>query len=222
MSGTGRAAGTAASSRPTGARCRGSARGSATTLRSSSPGCRRARSRPWRRWARTCGCARRDARGLDHACPGRCSRGGDPGRGRAGGARTAPSPSSPGFRPCSGAASGSPPRRPCSRRRSSARCGGRRWAPARAARAVPRRLDPSWRGGDGTARLRAPEVVVAANAWMSGSRPASRALTPFGSYVVLTEPVPSCSPRSAGRAAKRSPTRGCSCITSGRPRTGGC
>jgi glycine/D-amino acid oxidase-like deaminating enzyme len=40
------------------------------------------------------------------------------------------------------------------------------------------------------ARLRAREVVVAANAWMSGWRPASSALTPFGSYVVLTEPVP--------------------------------
>jgi glycine/D-amino acid oxidase-like deaminating enzyme len=39
-------------------------------------------------------------------------------------------------------------------------------------------------------RVRAPEVVVATNAWMSGWRPASRALTPFGSYVVLTEPVP--------------------------------
>jgi glycine/D-amino acid oxidase-like deaminating enzyme len=39
-------------------------------------------------------------------------------------------------------------------------------------------------------RLRAPEVVVAANAWMSGWRPASGALTPFGSYVVLTEPIP--------------------------------
>ena len=51
----------------------------------------------------------------------------------------------------------------------------------------------SIRGGEvatGTARLRAREVVVAANAWMSGWRPASRALTPFGSYVVLTEPVP--------------------------------
>jgi len=39
-------------------------------------------------------------------------------------------------------------------------------------------------------RLRAPEIVVATNAWMSGWRPASRHLTPFGSYVVLTEPVP--------------------------------
>jgi glycine/D-amino acid oxidase-like deaminating enzyme len=39
-------------------------------------------------------------------------------------------------------------------------------------------------------RLRTPEIVVAANAWMSGWRPASAALTPFGSYAVLTEPVP--------------------------------
>jgi glycine/D-amino acid oxidase-like deaminating enzyme len=39
-------------------------------------------------------------------------------------------------------------------------------------------------------RLRAREIVVATNAWMSGWRPASLALTPFGSYVVLTEPVP--------------------------------
>jgi glycine/D-amino acid oxidase-like deaminating enzyme len=38
--------------------------------------------------------------------------------------------------------------------------------------------------------VRAPEVVVAANAWMTGWRPASRLLTNFGSYVVLTEPVP--------------------------------
>jgi glycine/D-amino acid oxidase-like deaminating enzyme len=40
------------------------------------------------------------------------------------------------------------------------------------------------------ARLRATEVVVATNAWMTGWRPASRRLTNFGSYVVLTEPVP--------------------------------
>jgi len=39
-------------------------------------------------------------------------------------------------------------------------------------------------------RVRAPEIVVAANAWMSGWRPARAHLTPFGSYVVLTEPVP--------------------------------
>jgi glycine/D-amino acid oxidase-like deaminating enzyme len=39
-------------------------------------------------------------------------------------------------------------------------------------------------------RLRAPEVVVAANAWMTGWRPVARRLTNFGSYVVLTERVP--------------------------------
>ena len=38
--------------------------------------------------------------------------------------------------------------------------------------------------------VRAPEIVVATNAWMTGWRPASRRLTNFGSYVVLTEPVP--------------------------------
>jgi glycine/D-amino acid oxidase-like deaminating enzyme len=39
-------------------------------------------------------------------------------------------------------------------------------------------------------RVRAREVVVATNAWMTGWRPAGRFLTNFGSYVVLTEPVP--------------------------------
>ena len=39
-------------------------------------------------------------------------------------------------------------------------------------------------------RVRAREVVVATNAWMTGWRPAGRHLTNFGSYVVLTEPVP--------------------------------
>ena len=39
-------------------------------------------------------------------------------------------------------------------------------------------------------RVRAPEVVVATNAWGAGWKPLSRLLTPFGSYVVLTEPVP--------------------------------
>jgi len=39
-------------------------------------------------------------------------------------------------------------------------------------------------------RLRAAEIVVATNAWASGWRPLSRLLTAFGSYVVLTEPVP--------------------------------
>jgi glycine/D-amino acid oxidase-like deaminating enzyme len=39
-------------------------------------------------------------------------------------------------------------------------------------------------------RLRAPEVVVATNAWMTGWKPVAGRLTSFGSYVVLTEPVP--------------------------------
>ena len=39
-------------------------------------------------------------------------------------------------------------------------------------------------------RLRAADVVVATNAWMTGWRPVRRRLTNFGSYVVLTEPVP--------------------------------
>jgi glycine/D-amino acid oxidase-like deaminating enzyme len=39
-------------------------------------------------------------------------------------------------------------------------------------------------------RIRAPEIVLATNAWLTAWRPASRWLTNFGSYVVLTEPVP--------------------------------
>jgi glycine/D-amino acid oxidase-like deaminating enzyme len=39
-------------------------------------------------------------------------------------------------------------------------------------------------------RVRAPEVVVATNAWMTGWRPLRGKVTNFGSYVVLTEPVP--------------------------------
>jgi glycine/D-amino acid oxidase-like deaminating enzyme len=39
-------------------------------------------------------------------------------------------------------------------------------------------------------RLRAPEVVVAINAAATGWRPVARHVTNFGSYVVLTEPVP--------------------------------
>jgi glycine/D-amino acid oxidase-like deaminating enzyme len=39
-------------------------------------------------------------------------------------------------------------------------------------------------------RLCAQEVVVATNAWSASWRPLARRLTPFGSYVVLTEPVP--------------------------------
>jgi glycine/D-amino acid oxidase-like deaminating enzyme len=39
-------------------------------------------------------------------------------------------------------------------------------------------------------RLQAPEIVVATNAWLTGWRPVRGRLTNFGSYVVLTEPVP--------------------------------
>jgi glycine/D-amino acid oxidase-like deaminating enzyme len=39
-------------------------------------------------------------------------------------------------------------------------------------------------------RVRAPEIVVAVNAAAAGWKPLSRNLTVFGSYVVLTEPVP--------------------------------
>jgi glycine/D-amino acid oxidase-like deaminating enzyme len=39
-------------------------------------------------------------------------------------------------------------------------------------------------------RVRAPEVVVAVNAAAAGWRPVARRVTNFGSYVVLTEPVP--------------------------------
>ena len=39
-------------------------------------------------------------------------------------------------------------------------------------------------------RVRAQDIVVGTNAWAAGWQPLSRLLTPFGSYVVLTEPVP--------------------------------
>ena len=38
--------------------------------------------------------------------------------------------------------------------------------------------------------VRAAEIIVATNAWMSGWRPVHGRVTTFGSYVVLTEPVP--------------------------------
>jgi glycine/D-amino acid oxidase-like deaminating enzyme len=41
-----------------------------------------------------------------------------------------------------------------------------------------------------TGRVRAPEIVVAVNAAAAGWKPLARNLTVFGSYVVLTEPVP--------------------------------
>src|SRR5207247_10537342 len=51
----------------------------------------------------------------------------------------------------------------------------------------------TFRGGEVTTprgRVRGPEVVVAINAAATGWRPAARHVTNFGSYVVLTEPVP--------------------------------
>jgi glycine/D-amino acid oxidase-like deaminating enzyme len=77
--------------------------------------------------------------------------------------------------------------------------------PARLVRALRRRVlaagvelhehSPATRlrGGEVTTprgRVRAPEVVVAINAAATGWRPVSRHVTNFGSYVVLTEPVP--------------------------------
>jgi glycine/D-amino acid oxidase-like deaminating enzyme len=71
-------------------------------------------------------------------------------------------------------------------------------------------------------RVRAPEIVVAINAAATGWRPVARHVTNFGSYVVLTEPVLNLSSRSAGPAARRSSTGGCSCTTSAQPTTGEC
>jgi glycine/D-amino acid oxidase-like deaminating enzyme len=51
----------------------------------------------------------------------------------------------------------------------------------------------SFRGGEvqtARGRVHAPEVVVAINAAATGWRPVARHVTNFGSYVVLTEPVP--------------------------------
>jgi glycine/D-amino acid oxidase-like deaminating enzyme len=44
-------------------------------------------------------------------------------------------------------------------------------------------------------RVRAEEIVVAANAWMTGWRPLRPRVTNFGSYVVLTEPIPDLADR---------------------------
>jgi glycine/D-amino acid oxidase-like deaminating enzyme len=50
-------------------------------------------------------------------------------------------------------------------------------------------IGPGVLGAD-RGRVRAEEIVVATNAWMTGWRPVLDRLTNFGSYVVLTEPVP--------------------------------
>jgi glycine/D-amino acid oxidase-like deaminating enzyme len=55
------------------------------------------------------------------------------------------------------------------------------------------RCPATFRDGEVTTpngRVRAPEVVVAINAAATGWRPVSKHVTNFGSYVVLTEPVP--------------------------------
>jgi glycine/D-amino acid oxidase-like deaminating enzyme len=76
--------------------------------------------------------------------------------------------------------------------------------PARLVRALRRRVlaagvelhehsPASFRAGEAKTargRVRAPEVVVAINAAATGWRPVARHVTNFGSYVVLTEPVP--------------------------------
>ena len=76
--------------------------------------------------------------------------------------------------------------------------------PARLVRALRRRVldvgvelhehsPASYRDGEvktARGRVRVPEVVVAINAAATGWRPVARHVTNFGSYVVLTEPVP--------------------------------
>ncbi|HZS23637.1 MAG TPA: FAD-dependent oxidoreductase [Gaiellaceae bacterium] len=64
-----------------------------------------------------------------------------------------------------------------------------------AAGAVVHERTPALRVRDGEVHvpdgvLRAPEIVLATNAALAGWRPASRHVTNFGSYVVLTEPAP--------------------------------
>ena len=70
--------------------------------------------------------------------------------------------------------------------------------------------------------VRAPEIVVATNAWVAAGRRCA-ALTPFGSYVVLTEPVPRADrgDRLDRRRGDRR-RRGCSSTTSGRRTTAAC
>ena len=79
-----------------------------------------------------------------------------------------------------------------------------RWRPPPAASAPPRSSSPT-------------------NAWMTRLAAGARAAD-ARSAATSSSPSPfrSCSRRSAGRAARRSPTGGCSSTTSGRPPTGGC
>ena len=95
----------------------------------------------------------------------------------------------------SAAASSSGSARRSSRRDSPARCAGAVLADGIALHERTRVTQHQGRQPRPCSRrradaLRAPEVVVATNAWMTGWTPVRRRLTNFGSYVVLTEPVP--------------------------------
>ena len=70
--------------------------------------------------------------------------------------------------------------------------------------------------------LRAPEVVLATNAALTGWKPASFSLTNFGSYVVLTEPAPQALAEIGWTGERRSSTGECSSTTSARRTTGVC
>jgi glycine/D-amino acid oxidase-like deaminating enzyme len=89
--------------------------------------------------------------------------------------------------------------------RGGVRTGGATIHPARLARALRAAVleagvrlcerTPATLRSDGVlqtprGRVRAPEIVLAANARLAGFRPLAPRLTVFGSYVVLTEPVP--------------------------------
>ena len=71
-------------------------------------------------------------------------------------------------------------------------------------------------------QVRAKEIVVAINAASAGWKPLRRKITIFGSYVVLTEPVPELLEQINWTGARRSSTGACSSTTSARPTTGAC
>ncbi len=134
---------------------------------------------------------RRHARGLDDGRAGRGGRGRDSRRGRARRSRAGRAGRARRSRRSSAAAFGSPTRRPSSRRGSSARSAAPRSTPASSCTSArgSRRSVPA-RSPQPPAASARPEIVVATNAWLTGWRPVRGRLTPFGSYVVLTEPVP--------------------------------
>ena len=226
---------TAASSTATGATCRGCASASATRARSRSrarptgiiPACARS-ARP----ARTSGCARAGLLRVSAAPAQDRSIGDEVEAARELGV---PEEAVPLSREELARAVRSPvfrarrllPRRRdrpsgAARARAAAARRSRRGAPARAdaghadrrraARTTRDRCRPR-RGGRRRHERRGGGLEAAAR----------RLLTVFGSYVVLTEPVPGAArARSAGRAARRSPTAGCSSTTSARRTTAAC